>query len=116
MLVLIDPTAAMPVFAQIAASISAQIAAGTIERGARLPAARELAASLGVNVHTVLRGYQLLRDERLVELRRGRGAVVTASPAGETVNEAVRSAVAAARDTGVALPTLLSLIRKEFDA
>lgn len=114
MIVLIDPTAPTPVFAQIAASIAAQVAGGTIATGARLPAARELAETLGVNVHTVLRAYQALRDEGLVELRRGRGAVVTARAAGETVNEAVRSAVTAARDSGLTLPTLLSLIRKEY--
>src|SRR3712207_8039857 len=39
------------------------IATGAVGPGDRLPAARDLAASLDVNVHTVLRGYQLLRDE-----------------------------------------------------
>ncbi len=114
MLVLIDPTAATPVFAQIAASVAAQVATGALATGERLPAARELADTLGVNVHTVLRAYQELRDDGLVELRRGRGAVVTGTPAAETVNEAVRSAVAAAHESGLALPTLLTLIRKEF--
>jgi GntR family transcriptional regulator len=66
--VLVDPSSATPVFAQIATSIATQIATGTIATGARLPAAKELADSLGVNVHTVLRAYQGLRDEGQVEL------------------------------------------------
>jgi len=77
MLFRIDPTAAEPIFAQLASQVRAQVTLGTLEPGTRLPAARELAASLDVNVHTVLRAYQDLRDEGLVELRRGRGAVVT---------------------------------------
>ncbi|MFC4119787.1 hypothetical protein [Nonomuraea zeae] len=38
-----------------------------------------MATTLGINLHTVLRGYQQLRDEGLVELRRGRAAVITAT-------------------------------------
>jgi DNA-binding transcriptional regulator YhcF (GntR family) len=74
--VLVDPTATTPMFVQIATSITTQIATGTIATGARLPAAKDLADSLGVNVHTVLRAYQELRDEGQVELRRGRGVRV----------------------------------------
>ena len=50
MFVLVDSTASTPVFAQIAESISTQIATGTIATGSRLPAAKELAASLGIGL------------------------------------------------------------------
>jgi len=72
----IDPSSTAPIYAQIAGSIRRQVAEGQLAHGDRLPPARELADALGVNVHTVLRGYQELRDEGLIELRRGRGAVV----------------------------------------
>ncbi len=78
MLVRIDPTSTVPIYAQIAASVRRGLAEGTLVQGERLPGARDLAEGLGVNLHTVLRGYQELRDEGLIELRRGRGAVVTA--------------------------------------
>jgi GntR family transcriptional regulator len=116
MFVLIDPTATTPVFAQIEGSIATQIATGTIETGARLPAARELAVSLGVNVHTVLRAYQGLRDEGQVELRRGRGAVVVGTPTADAVRKAVARAAVEARAAGIPIGTLLALVRKEYEA
>ena len=116
MFVLIDPTTATPVFAQIAESIATQIAAGTIATGARLPAAKELAESLGVNVHTVLRAYQELRNDGQVELRRGRGAVVLGAPTADELRVAVAGAVAEAKAAGIPIGTLLALVRKEYES
>lgn len=73
----VDPSASQPLFEQLAAGIRAAIIAGTLAPGERLLAARELADSLDINLHTVLRAYQQLRDEGFLDLRRGRGAVVT---------------------------------------
>lgn len=78
MLFRIDPAANQPLFAQLAAQVRAAVADGSLRPGERLPAARDLAALLEINLHTVLRAYQDLRNEGLLELRRGRGAVVTA--------------------------------------
>ncbi|GAA1148193.1 GntR family transcriptional regulator [Ornithinicoccus hortensis] len=79
----VDPSAAAPLYEQVASSVRAEMVAGRLDRGDRLPSAKLVAASLDINLHTVLRAYQQLRDEGLIELRRGRGAVVTADqPAG----------------------------------
>jgi len=72
----IDSASQVPLFEQLVTGIRGQIIAGSIPAGERLPAARDLADSLDINVHTVLRAYQILRDEGFIELRRGRGAVV----------------------------------------
>ncbi|MEO7122136.1 MAG: GntR family transcriptional regulator [Lacisediminihabitans sp.] len=116
MFVLIDPTATTPVFSQIEVSIATQIATGTIATGERLPAARALAEVLGVNVHTVLRAYQGLRDEGQVELRRGRGAVVVGVPTADDVREAVARVAIEAKAAEIPIGTLLALVRKEYES
>ncbi|MEU7041702.1 GntR family transcriptional regulator [Streptomyces varsoviensis] len=113
MLFRVDPASPVPLGDQIAGCVRGAIADGSVRTGERLPAARELALSLGVNVHTVLRGYQRLRDEGLLELRRGRGAVITAgaSPSRARLIEGARDLVAQARDLGLADDEILALIR-----
>jgi DNA-binding transcriptional regulator YhcF (GntR family) len=75
-LIRLDPGDSTPLFEQLASAVRAAIIDGRVIGGERLPAARQLASSLGVNMHTVLRAYRVLRDEGLIELHRGRGAVV----------------------------------------
>jgi len=113
-LIRIDQSAATPLFEQVAASVRRAIADGSAAPGERLPGARDLAASLDLNVHTVLRGYQLLRDEGLIDLRRGRGAVVAAGATRGRLQEAVRELVAEARRHGMSAPELMELVDKEM--
>jgi DNA-binding transcriptional regulator YhcF (GntR family) len=78
MLFRVDPQSPVGLADQLAGEVRGAIAAGRLAAGDRLPPAREVAAGLGINMHTVLRAYARLRDEGLVELRRGRGAQVRA--------------------------------------
>src|SRR5687767_7273962 len=73
-----DPT---DLHEQVAAEIRRAIAEGEAKPGERLPPARDLAAVLEVNRNTVLRALRQLRDEGLLEFRRGRGITVVATPA-----------------------------------
>jgi GntR family transcriptional regulator len=72
----IDPDGDGPLHERIAGSVRRAVAEGEVGPGDTLPAARDLAGAVGVNVNTVLRAYRDLRDEGLLELRRGRGATV----------------------------------------
>ncbi len=78
----IDPGSSQPLFQQLAGQVRHGVASGELAKGEKLPSAKQLAASLEVNLHTVLRAYQELRDEGLIELRRGRGAVVLGTEPG----------------------------------
>ena len=113
MLFRVDLGSPVPLGDQIAATVRGAIADGTLRPGERLPAARTLADSLGVNVHTVLRGYQRLREEDLIDLRRGRGAVVTGEQptARARLLEGVQNLVEEARALGLSDEEVLSLVR-----
>ncbi|MEW2403711.1 GntR family transcriptional regulator [Streptomyces sp. NPDC046862] len=114
MLFRVDPNSQVSLGEQIAANVRGALAAEKLHTGERLPPARQLADSLGVNVHTVLRGYQRLRDEGLIELRRGRGAVVTGGtvPADRArLAERAHGLIAEARRLGLSDEELLALIR-----
>ena len=79
MLFRIDPAASEPLFAQLASQVRLAAARGDLRSGERLPAARDLAESLDLNVHTVLRAYQDLRDEGDLTLEGVEGVPVRGS-------------------------------------
>ena len=67
----------MPITRQIADQIRGQIASGALESGDRLPSVRQLARDLPVNQNTVLRVYERLTAEGLLERRQGDGTYVS---------------------------------------
>jgi GntR family transcriptional regulator len=99
MLLRVDPASAVGLADQIAAQVRGALAAGTVVAGEQLPPARQVAAGLDINMHTVLRAYQALRDEGLIDLRRGRGAVVRGDV--DVAALAVHEAVATLADQAV---------------
>lgn len=100
----------LPLYEQTAAEIRRAIASGEAKPGERLPPARDLAAVLGVNTNTVLRALRELRDEGLLEFRRGRGVTVTATPEQSALIEQARSLVQLARRNGYRLDELIRVI------
>ncbi|MFI6457951.1 GntR family transcriptional regulator [Streptosporangium amethystogenes] len=113
----IDPNSAVPLFDQIAQGLRRELITGTLQPGDHLPPAKTLAASLQVNLHTVLRAYALLRDEGMVEVRRGRGTVVIASgtrSGDRRLDRALVNLVVEARRAGVTEGALMNLVLHAF--
>jgi GntR family transcriptional regulator len=97
---------------QVAAQIRRAIADGEAKPGERLPPAKDLAAELGVNTNTVLRALRVLRDEGLLEFRRGRGVTVAGTPERGAVHARAHELVAFAREQGYGVDELVSIIRQ----
>src|SRR5580700_1318374 len=96
---------------QVAGDIRRAIAEGEAQPGEKLPPARDLAAVLGVNTNTVFRALRLLRDEGLLEFRRGRGVTVTGSaPERGAVLLRARDLVQFARRQGFRRDELIRMI------
>ena len=66
-----------PIYRQLRDKVVAMILEGALADGDALPSVRSVAAEFTLNPLTVLKGYQQLVDEGLVEKRRGRGMFVT---------------------------------------
>ncbi len=93
-----DPT---PLHEQAAAEIRRAIAEGQALPGERLP---------GMNRNTVLRALRLLRDEGLLEFRRGRGITVAGTPQRGAVLVKARELVRLARQHGYRRDELIQII------
>ncbi len=67
-----------PIYRQIRDRVVAMILDGVLKEGDPLPSVRQVAAETRVNPLTVLKSYQQLVDEQLVESKRGRGMFINA--------------------------------------
>jgi GntR family transcriptional regulator len=72
----IERGSSTPISRQIAEQIAALCAAGSLKVGDRLPSVRQLAHELTVNQNTVLRVYERLAADGLLEMRHGEGTFV----------------------------------------
>jgi GntR family transcriptional regulator len=107
----LDHRSQTPLFEQTAAEIRRAIAEGEAKPGERLPPAKDLAAVLDVNTNTVLRALRALRDEGLLEFRRGRGITVIGTPEQGAVVEGARDLVRLAHRHGYRLDELIEVIQ-----
>jgi GntR family transcriptional regulator len=107
----VSRSGSVPLHDQVAPEIRRAIAEGEALPGDRLPLAKDLATVLGVNKNTVLRALRVLRDEGLLDFRRGRGITVAGSPERGAVMERVRALVEFGRIQGYTPHEIAQMIR-----
>jgi GntR family transcriptional regulator len=104
----IEPGGHLPVHVQLKEQLKFLILNGDLRPGARLPTTRQLAGFLRINRNTVLRAYQELAREHLIDCRQGRGCVVVeerppdaAQPVPARLVGIIDGAIEQARELGV---------------
>ncbi|MDA0638615.1 GntR family transcriptional regulator [Nonomuraea sp. MCN248] len=113
MLLTLDLNDARPLHEQVAAAVRRAIGEGHYAPGDRLPPARDLATALGINPNTVLRALRELRDEGLLEFRRGRGVSVAArADARALLRERTRELLEEARRHGYRREDLIAILEE----
>lgn len=100
-----------PLYQQVAAEIRRAITEGEAKPGERMPLAKDLAKVLGVNPNTVLRALRELRDEGMLEFRRGRGITVAGTPERGVVMTRVKELVVFARKQGYRPEEVIEMIQ-----
>src|SRR5512142_1934205 len=108
----LDRASPLDLYEQVAGAIRRAIAEGEARPGERLPPAKDLAHILGCNTNTVLRALRQLRDEGLLEFRRGRGITVTGTPERGAVIARTKELLHFARTQGYRPDELITIIER----
>ena len=74
----LDPSSAVPIYAQVVDQVRALVATRALRQGDRLPSVRDLAATLRVNRNTAAKAYQALETDGVIETRPGLGCFIAA--------------------------------------
>ncbi|MGL4569913.1 MAG: GntR family transcriptional regulator [Clostridium sp.] len=121
MILSIDFDSEEPIYSQIRNEIVKGIAIGELEDGDSLPSVRSLAVSIGVNMHTVNKSYNALKDEGFIQIDKRKGAFISLNLKDTNKNYKnklkrefeIRVAECYAR--GIKKEELINLIEKEYD-
>jgi DNA-binding transcriptional regulator YhcF (GntR family) len=104
-----------PPYEQIRAQIAAQVAAGELPPGTKLPTVRALAETLGIAPNTVARAYRELEHAGVVTTRGRNGTVVNGDGSDRAAKEAAVGYADLMRSLGVRQDEALELVRRAFD-
>ena len=80
MILNLDFNSDIPIYTQIREQIIKSIARGDLKINESLPSVRLMAEEIGVNLHTVNKSYNLLKDEGYINIDRRKGAIVNTLP------------------------------------
>lgn len=77
MILRIDFDSEIPIYVQVKNQVIEGIAKGEIEKDEELPSVRVLAEDIGINMHTVNKAYNILKEEGYIKIDRRKGAIVS---------------------------------------
>src|SRR5436190_13508716 len=122
MFIRIETSSGVPITRQIMDQIRVQCVTGSLGPGDRLPSVRQLAKDLAVNQNTILRVYERLTAEGLLERRQGDGTYVADSlPPGrlraqrELLRQEAQQLAKRASDLGIPVEDVKELIEEAFE-
>ena len=114
MYITIDFNSDEAIYVQLCNQIIMQIATNEIKEGDNLPSVRELADTIGINMHTVNKAYALLRQEGYITLDKRRGAVVNLGldkrKAIESMTKDLRQIIARAKCNGMSAEEIHGIV------
>lgn len=108
----LDFNSDIPIYTQIREQIIKSIAKGDLKINESLPSVRNMAEEIGINLHTVNKSYNLLKDEGYINIDRRKGAIVKELPLDKTDDNI--SKIKSMLDLLVAQTYLLGISREEF--
>lgn len=119
----IDPHSGLPVYRQVMDQTKHYIASGALVAGDQLPSIRELATRLSVNPATIVKAYNELQNEGVMEIKQGKGAFVSDGlPEKEIpgrrlqVSRIARQLAVESQQLGMPLDEALGLVEDEWIA
>jgi len=122
MILKIDTSTSLPVYAQIVDQIKRAMAAGSLKAGDGLPSLRETAIKLRINPLTVGKAYKQLEQEGLIETKHGLGSYVSANAGAtdayrhESLARQIDNLIVDAYHMGVSTDDLKRLFNERADA
>jgi DNA-binding transcriptional regulator YhcF (GntR family) len=111
----VDTTSPDPPYDQLRSQIAAQVAAGALPPGSRLPTVRALAATLAIATNTVARAYRELEHAGVVTTRGRAGTFVNGDEIDRAAKDAATTYAEALRALGIGQDEALRLVRRAFD-
>jgi DNA-binding transcriptional regulator YhcF (GntR family) len=110
----LDDSDARPIYLQLVLQVKEQVRRGALRPGDDLPSVRELASELGINLHTVHKAYQALRDDAVILLRLGRVPRVAPLRQGPAERRQVEARITVRVSELITEAFHLGLSRKDF--
>lgn len=113
-MITVDAGSPVPPYEQVREQVRAQVEAGQLAPGTKLPTVRQLAADLGLAANTVARAYRELEALGVIETRGRAGSVVRGDGVNQAARQAAHEYVERLRALGVDERAGVELVRRAF--